>query len=365
MNILFITLRADFGGGPQHLDLLINNLTKEYIIYLACPNDRPYYYNWKNNINVKDIFILPHRKFSVVKLLCLLKYIKEKKIEIIHSHGKGAGIYSRLIKLFYPKIMLIHTYHGIHLQTYNSLKKFLYIIMERLLYYLTDFLINVSNGEKEVCISNKLIPRNSNKNIVIYNAVNKLNKINDAKIKLYLDNKFVITTISRFDYQKNMQQAYKIAEYFKNDKNIIFLWIGDGEDKEALEKLANNNNVNIFFTGFTRDIELYLSATDLYLSTSRWEGLPIALIEALSLGIPIIASNVVGNREVVLHGKTGYLFKNVEKAIKFINLLKNNVDLYKTFSYNALEFFTNFNIQQMIEKLEKIYLSNNNLEDKK
>ena len=120
MKILLVTLRADWGGGPQHVDLLINNISEKFEIYVTCPNDKPYYEKWKNNPKVKDIFILPHRKFSFKKLIGLSNFVKNHNIEIIHSHGKGAGIYSRLLKLFNYNLKIIHTLHGFHIREYNN-----------------------------------------------------------------------------------------------------------------------------------------------------------------------------------------------------------------------------------------------------
>ena len=92
MKILFITLRADYGGEPKHVDLLINNLSSEIEIFLACPEDKLYYDLWNKSKKVKDIFALPHRKFSIKKLLELNKFVKDNDIKIIYSRSKGAGI---------------------------------------------------------------------------------------------------------------------------------------------------------------------------------------------------------------------------------------------------------------------------------
>jgi glycosyltransferase involved in cell wall biosynthesis len=354
LKILQITLRADHGGGPQHIDLLINNISSKFDIYIASPKDIPYYQKWNTNKKVKKIFTLTHRKFEIKKLFELNKFIKNNNITIVHSHGKGAGVYSRLLKCINPKLKIIHTLHGVHIQEYNYIKAKFYIQLEKFFSLLTNKIINVSNSEQAACL--KLNMYKKHKSIVILNAIDKIIPIEDAKCKINLTNKFIITTISRFDYAKNMSFAYKIAENFKNNKDIIFLWIGDGDDKSKLEEQAKKENVNIIFTGFSTKIPLYLSATDLYLSTSRWEGLPYALLEAQSLGIPIIATDVVGNNEVVIHNQNGFLFNNINESCNFINKLIEENLLYRDFSYNAKQNFRDkFDIKIMIEKTEKIY----------
>lgn len=354
MKILFITLRADHGGGSKHVDLLINNLSSEIEIYLACPQDKPYYDLWSESKKVEDIFVLPHRKFSVKKLLELNKFIKDNDIKMIHSHGKGAGIYSRILKILNPGLKIVHTLHGVHIGGYGLLKKSAYIFLERFLTLFTDKFINVSNNENRVCLELGLFKKS--KSEIVYNGIKALLKDDDAKIKFNLLGKRVVTTISRFDYAKNMSLAYEIAKNFKNNPSIVFLWLGDGDDRAKFESMAQKDGANIIFTGFTDEIPAYLSATDIYLSTSRWEGLPYALIEAQSLGIPVVATNVVGNNEVVENGKSGFLFESARQACRDIEILLNDEKIYGKMQGEALlNFKDKFDIDVMIRKVEKIY----------
>ena len=354
MKILFITLRADHGGGPKHVDLLINNLSSEIEIYLACPQDKPYYDLWSESKKIKDIFALPHRKFSIKKLLGLNKFIKDNDIKIIHSHGKGAGIYSRMLKILNPRLKIIHTLHGVHIGEYGFLKKRVYIFLERFLALFTDKFINVSNNENSICLKHGLFKKN--KSEIIYNGIKALLREDSSRKKFNLYGKKVVTTISRFDYAKNMALAYEIAKNFKDGADIIFLWLGDGGDRAKFESMAKKDGVNIIFTGFTDEIAAYLSATDIYLSTSRWEGLPYALIEAQSLGIPIVATNVVGNNEVVENGKSGFLFESAQQAHQNIEILLNDEKIYGKMQNQAqLNFKDKFDISVMICKVEKIY----------
>ena len=360
-KILLLSLRADHGGGPKHVDLLIDNFSSDIDIYLACPKDKPYYNLWSESKKVKGIFILPHRKFSVKKLLGLNKFIKDNDIEIVHSHGKGAGIYSRMLKILNPRLKIVHTLHGVHIGEYGFLKKTAYIFLERFLTQFTDKFINVSNSEKSVCLELGLFKKS--KSEVVYNGIKALLKDSDAKIKFNLSRKKVVTTISRFDYQKNMSLAYEIAKNFKDNPDIVFLWLGDGDDRVKFESMAQKDGANIIFTGFTDEVPAYLSATDIYLSTSRWEGLPYALIEAQLLGVPIVATNVVGNNEVVENDKNGFLFESAQQACRDIEILLNDEKIYgKMQSEALLNFKYKFDIGIAIYKVEKIYkeiLSNN------
>lgn len=226
--------------------------------------------------------------------------------------------------------------------------------MERFLTLFTDKFINVSKSENSVCLKLKLFKKS--KSEVVYNGIKALLKDDNAKIKFDLSGKKVVTIISRFEYQKNMGLAYEIAKNFKDNSNIVFLWLGDGNDRAKFESMAQKDGANIIFTGFTDEVPAYLSATDVYLSTSRWEGLPYALIEAQSLGIPIVATNVVGNNEVVENGKSGFLFEDAQQACRDIEILLNDEKIYGKMQAEALlNFKDKFDIGVMIRKVEKIY----------
>lgn len=355
-KILLITARADYGGGPRHVDVIIDNLQQN--LYLACPPDKPYYKKWSKQSNVVDICLLPHRKLSLFSFYKLLIFCKVNKITIIHSHGKGAGFYSRLLKIFLPSVKIIHTYHGVGGFFLKGIKHKLSLWFERKFASLTDLAINVSNSEQSEAIKLKVLPSNGSQ--VIYNGIPALSLKLDSKNPLRIDNEqFIISTLSRFDYPKNMAACFEIALKLSINKNLKFLWIGDGEDKAIIEQKVHDLGLsNIIFTGFRTDIDYLLSKTNLYLSTSRWEGLPIALIEATSLGIPIVATDVVGNNEVVENDENGYLFpeNDIDAACNNILNLYNNKELYKKMSRAAINRYNAyFTSEKMIKSLENIY----------
>lgn len=348
MKILYITVRSDFGGGPRHVDQLVNNLSRKYELYLAAPYGNPYGTEWRNNKNIKGVLTIPYRRFSLEALLHMRGYIKTNGITIVHSHGNGAGLYSRLLKLLCPKIKIIHTFHGIT-KNYNSWYKYIAnLIIGKGLKYLTNEFILVSNGEKQLGIQLGFInPKTSH---VIYNG------INDTGIKQFRQtSKLNIITLSRFDYQKNMDLAFSIAKHFKTNEHIIFTWVGDGEDFQRLKELSQKERININFIGFSNNPIKYMKEADIYLSTSRFEGLPYALIEAASVGLPIIATNVEGNNECIKDKVTGFLFYNIEEGVSYIKQLQNDKIREEMGKQSRKFFFENFTIEKMINKIISIY----------
>ncbi len=347
-NILLISVRSDFGGGPKHVDLLINNIGQGYNVFIASPLDEPFGLSWRNNKVIKDAFDLKHRQVSFFTLFKLIGFIRTNNIHIIHSHGKGAGIYSRLIKVFLRKKKVVHTFHGFNL-SYGIVMNMVHKIVERTLSVLTDRFVCVSKGELESVCSNKINIKN--KTEIIYNG------IKDPKIKSTEEHElFTIVTLSRFDYQKNMDLCYDIANELSSLYNCRFVWIGDGDDKERLEEKSRSNNLPILFTGFSEKPLELLSPCDIVLSTSRFEGLPYALVEACAMSKPIIATNVVGNNEVVDHCKNGFLFTKKNEAVEYIGSLIENGDLLKEMGIHSREYFEEkFTLKKMISSIERVY----------
>lgn len=352
MNILLITVRSDFGGGPRHVNQLVEKLPKDVEVFMAYPEDgEPYAERWRRDKRIKGTFFIPYRKFSLKALWGLKNFISQNKIDIIHSHGNGAGLYSRILKLCCPRVKVAHTYHGIS-DVYSSKFKFVVSkIIGVLLSPLADLYVCVSNGEKRMALDRNF---SKDKNtVVIYNGIKDSYFVNHRNIG---QSPFKIMTLSRFDYPKNMDCMFRIAKNLAGRDDVRFIWVGDGEDKERLEQQTRVENVPIDFIGFTTDPMKYLLSSDLYLSTSRFEGLPYGLIEAASVGLPIVASDVKGNNEVVQDGYNGFLFKEESEAIKQIETILSDKMKYQQMSIASIDFFKkNFTEEKMIRSLVNEY----------
>jgi glycosyltransferase involved in cell wall biosynthesis len=253
------------------------------------------------------------------------------------------------VKLICPRVKVIHTFHGLTDNYQSKVKKFLSLIFTRLFKVLTDRFILVSKGELN--IAKKLKAVNKNRVHIIYNGIEKpscTERFNSAT--------FDIVTLSRFDYQKNMDLAYKIACRFKRNRHIRFIWVGDGGDFDRLKQKSKDEDINIIFTGFSTTPFVHLLSSSVYLSTARFEGLPYALIEAISVGLPIIATDVTGNNEIVINNHNGYLFNTVDEAVESINKLYHNRERLSEMSIQSKKLFkAKFTIESMIGELVLVY----------
>ena len=361
-KILYLTLRSDWGGAPKHIDILYKNIGPDFLIYFAAPISEPYGTSWYKLVGKERFFELEHRKFSISKLFELKSFIKKNEIKIVHAHGKGAGLYGRLLKILLSnRIKVIFTFHGLHIAQYNQLKKKIYIYYERFFSRYTDLFINVSRGEQENCIKYGIF--SPQKSQIVYNAIpevknEKSNVTLRSELNLPLD-KFIILSIVRFSFAKNIEDTLAIAELLKFDKRFLFVLVGDGETREEIENQIKKKELNnVLLTGFKNNPLDYIAASNVYLSTSRWEGLPYSLIEASMMGLPSVATNVVGNNEVVRNNFNGKLYNpgDLKAAVNNVIEICTDNNLFECYSKNAKIFYKdNFSVDKMITQMQNIY----------
>lgn len=353
-KVLLITVRADYGGGPEHVYRLIKNMDTNIEYYVACPEEEPYWDRYTQLLGKEKLIKIPHRKFTLKYYLEMLKFVKRNNIDIIHSHGKGAGIYSRLLKVFSPKnVKIVHTFHGIHLD-YKILINKIYIFIERFLSYFTDAFICVSDGERDKVNNVKLV-QNSKLNVIVNGVeIPKSHVVNDNSV-------FNIVSVTRFDNQKNSRKSIEVMETLikkQGYEESTLTFIGQGPQMRELQEYVNMKKLagNVIFFGPTQNVIEEMQKYNMYLSSAKWEGMPLAVLEAMSVGLPAVLSNVVGNRDIIEHGKDGYLYEldDTDKVVDLMVQLKDEKWTYM--SAEAKEKVINkYSVQQMIERTKQIY----------
>ncbi len=327
---------------------------------------------------------LPIQKRSILifDFIRLLKFVYSNSIDVIHSHGKGAGIYSRLLKIFCPRIKVIHTFHGYHYDGMSNFKQWLHKSVEKFLSRFTDRFVNVSEGEQlQYAMGGLLV---FNKSVLIKNCipVEKL-KLIEALIKIKADgrsdNKLSIAgceggakdfikfcATARFDPVKQM--PFLVESFVKalNAKKFCgrakLILIGGGEEYEKCRALADKMNAGsiIEFAGERDDALELMAGCDIYISASRREGLSMSMLEAIACGLPILAPRVAGIAELVRPYEKGVLFENndyesFERALVLI-VEKYNAS-WKRGRSGGEDFAAKYEEhKRYIKKYEKLYI---------
>lgn len=379
-KVMIITETCMDGVG-KHVSDLVRHLNKEkYEIMVLHGTKRVDYYFEDMKKDMMDFVefveipsftrsILPSKELR--SLLEVNRYMRNFKPEIVHCHSSKAGVIGRFLALQKGYInSIFYTPHAYAIQNMDlsSSRHWLFLDIERSLGKSRKVMtINVSNGENFFAKHHGILGRSC----VIYNAVDDIEEPNESRlrnIKVELGiayDEVIVTCIARLYYQKNPSLFLDIAENAKKllHANIRFLWIGEGEMFEKMKQEARRRDLDdtILFLGHRKDVGALLSISDVYLSTAIYEGLPYTLIEACRAGVPIVASDIVGNNEVVSAGVNGLLYKlNEDRTIDCaVNQLKCIIEdqAYKvTMGRRSREIYENrFTIKSMIEAIEQLY----------
>ena len=241
---------------------------------------------------------------DVRSILDLKKFIKEFSPQIVHSHAFKAGLISRL--QIGDKSKRVHTFHGHHLYDpeFSEFEVRTMNFLERALSKRTDGLVFVGKRVQEE-LQNKGIGKNVTSlslppGIQLPALAQKSEALHTLGLLGSRDNSLIVLWMGRFVDVKRPQEFISLAKQFGN---LIFLMAGDGPLKSDLETNAPSN---VKFLGWRRREDL-LAASDILISTSRSEGMPLSLIEGQMAGLPVIAPNVGSVSEVIEDGVTGFL----------------------------------------------------------
>lgn len=340
------------GGVFSFLSNLTNELDKEeYIVIYGINRDNtPSDFREKFPPNTKFI---PWKSASrslnpltdlkaLWELYIILKKIDD--IDIIHLHSSKAGFLGRIVSFLLGKSSrTIYTPHAISFLRLDvsPKKRKIFIWMERFASFFGGKIVACSQSEKEA------IEEQGIKNVTFIN--NGIKKLQIEK-KVNTSDKTTIISVGRLSIQKNPKLFNDIALEFNDNPNVQFIWCGDGELKSEL------TSPNIKLTGWIerKELECYLANADIYLSTSLWEGLPLSVLEAMSIGLPLVLSNCVGNRDLV--EDNGILYNNKIEAIKIINDFRENNNLFIFKGEKSKELFLkNFDLKNMSKKYCSLY----------
>lgn len=342
------------GGVFSFISTLTNELDKEEYIIIYGTNRDNIPLNFKKQFPKETRFIPwknAGRSLNPVKdlkalweLYTILKKIDS--IDVIHLHSSKAGFLGRIVSFLLGKSnKTIYTPHAISFLRLDvsSKKRKIFIWMEKFASLFGGKIVACSKSEKEA------IEEQGIKNVTFIN--NGIKPLQIEK-KVNISDKIIIISVGRLSIQKNPKLFNDIALEFIDNPNIQFIWCGDGELKSEL------TSSNIKCTGWIerKELENYLANADIYLSTSLWEGLPLSVLEAMSIGLPVVLSDCVGNRDLVEN--KDFLYQDKQKAIKMINHYIENRNLLIENGLKSKKIFNrDFKLENMADLYYRLYRS--------
>lgn len=296
--------------------------------------------------NVKLIELDMEREFNPIKDLKATFHLRnlflEIKPDVIHLHSSKAGVIGRWAKfLTFKKTHVFYTPHGyafLRLDISDKKRAF-YKFIEKYTQKLFGG-TTIACGDTELKIAETL-----GKSLLVRNGIDF--KEISKHYKPTTNNKLTFGIVGRITAQKNPKLFNEIALEFPQ---FDFIWIGDGELRDILT--AKNIKITGWFYS-PKDVYQWINQIDVFLQTSLWEGLPLAVLEAMALRKPIVAKNVIGNKDVVINNKTGYLFDDINELKNIFSNLEQQHLVLGINSYQLCE--KDFDCFKNFKELSIIY----------
>ena len=307
----------------------------------------------------------PYKLGNVKAISKLKKIISENYYEIIHCHTPMGGVVTRIAakKARNKGTRVLYTAHGFHFfRGAPVLNWLIYYPIEKWLSKYTDTLITIN--EEDYNLAKRKFRANK---VEIINGIGvaeekfnlKMSKDEKHNMREALglkDEDFVMIYVARIDKNKNHIMIINAMEKLtKVNKNIHLLIVGPDELNGLNQKIVKEKNIeNIHFLGFRKDIEVLIKCADVGISTSKREGLPLNLIEELYSGIPVIALDNRGHREIVKNDVNGYIIHNEDELIQKI-IATTNKEIYDKITINSKETVKKFLLTNVKKDMERIY----------
>ncbi len=297
--------------------------------------------------------------------LQLAKLIRGHQFDLIHAHASKPGFLARIAALgtgipvlYSPHCFAFHAGAGRMTILITS-------FLERLAALFTTRFVVVSEGERELAFQYRV--GRQGQITVIYTGIDPApfrQPVDISYLKASLGipvSAPVIGSVGRLSTQKSPSDFVQIAEtVHKSKPDAHFVWIGDGPLEENVRNLSNALQLEstIHWLGQRSDVHKLLHLFDCLILTSRWEGFPLVILEAMAAGVPVVATDILGTRELIEHGVNGWLapVRDAESLAGLVlNLLANpgKADAFRQASGARIE--NEFTRSRMLAMIQNLY----------
>lgn len=381
VKILYIITKSNFGGAQRYVYDLATNLKNRHDVVVAfggtgAKNARPGLLRERlQEAGIQTIFLPSFmRDIALIKeyrsFWEVLRLIKNERPDVLHLNSSKAGGIGALAGRLCGVPRIIFTSHGIAYEEDRALP------FRMLIACFTWFTILLAHTTiaitKKQSAQLKKLPLVGHKIRLIYNGITPISFLEKEAARAELLEKtktqiptdgLWIGTISELTKNLGLHHALRtIQKMHENHPNIIFVIIGEGEEKKNLQTQVEKYGLKytVFFTGYVRDAQKYLKAFDIFLYTPVKVGLPYVLLEAGYAQLPVVASNLGGIPEIITHDETGVFVNTTDenKTAAAIEKLLTHKEERERFGINLEKFVkTIFSLPQMVHATEKVYLS--------
>ena len=296
------------------------------------------------------------------------RLIQDEKYDLVHVHTPVASFLTRMACRKIPNLKILYTAHGFHFFKGSPLKNWLmYYPIERLAARWTDVLITMN--EEDYSIARKFKIRDGGSVYKVHGVGIDLNKFQpQTKEKKRIMRKeygfkeedFILFYAAELNHNKHQDLLINVVNILKDRiPNIKLLLAGngplEGQYKRQVEQLNLGRYVD--FLGYRDDIPSLLAMSDVVVASSRREGLPVNIMEAMATGLPIVATDVRGHRDLIINGENGYIvgLDDIEGFAKSIEYLYKYKELRNKFGKKGIEIVQKYSLVNVLREMESLY----------
>lgn len=310
----------------------------------------------------------PFSKQNIKALNQLKALFKKEYFDLIHCQSPSGGAITRLAAKSTRKkgTKVLYTAHGLHFFKGAPKKNWiLYYNFEKFLANYTDVIITINNEDYNLA-KDKLNIKNVQHvpgvgiDLNKFIAQDEKNK-NELRYKYnYKEDDFILVCVGELGVNKNQDMAIDLVEQLKYEiPNIKLLLVGRGKLEQSYRNKVKSLNLDdyIDFLGYRNDVENIMRLSDVAISMSRREGLPVNILEAMATGLPLVVTNCRGNRDLVKHNENGYVVElnDINSFKYFIQKIASSDQLKNKFKVKSLNNIENYSIKSIEKKMINIY----------
>ena len=277
-------------------------------------------------------------------------------------HTPIASFYGAIAKLFTKKPIVVFYCHGLVSYHVKGLKGLIIKTLEKFTFKMADRVIFVSHSLKKFALKNQYVEKSK---VLTYTG--SISGIESNKIikKKKINEPMIIGYLGRISASKGVFDCIKVANQLDElNVNYKFIFAGEIEEKDVFKHYITKNS-KFKYIGFTDDKINFFKSIDILLFLSKREGFGMSALEANSYSTPVIGYNIIGLKDAVINGKTGFLVNpvgNVRKIVRQILQYKNNTLLYQKHSLAAKKMaFKKYERNKIIKEQINLFKKINNV----
>ncbi|KRB81841.1 glycosyltransferase family 4 protein [Noviherbaspirillum sp. Root189] len=355
-KIAMMVTKSEFGGGQEYIRILMSQIANAQ--FMLVTGDRGYLTEFAGSMNIRvhvcDSLVHPiSPRKDLAALTDVYALLRRERPDLVHANSSKAGVIGRAAATL-AGIPAVFTAHGwAFTEGVSRRQAQIATVVEKMVAPLAKKIICVSDYDRSLALRKGV--GDAAQMVTVHNGIPDI----APPVAPVLNAVPRIVMVARFAAPKDYETLLRAAALFQ-PQDLRVECVGDGPDLVASRSLAKELGVEdrVIFHGARSDVAALLSDADIFVLLSRWEGLPISILEAMRAGLPVIASRVGGVPEAVEDGVTGILLERNDAGAlaDALRSLISDPPRRRAMGIHARQrFLAHFSAERMVQQTQQIY----------